>query len=218
MRLTYGFVRNREGEALHLRKGGRTLPAIAITAVAMSCAQESSKAVTPSYDGYTGSLIQLCADQDGDGRIDQWTYLEGTRPLRGEKDSDNDGRIDRWEYFGPQGELVTVGTSSRNDGIEDTWTLVAPIAGEGRVDQSTARDRRIDRHEYYVKNTLVRAELDTNGDGRVDRWDRYEGAILREAQFDTSFSGARPDRRLLYDAQGRFVAAEEMTPSGEKKQ
>lgn len=203
---------------MHLRKGGRTLPAIAIAVAAISCAQEPSKAVTPSYDRFTGRLIQLSADQDGDGRIDQWTYLDGTRPLRGEKDADNDGRIDRWEYFGSQGELVMVGTSSRNDGIEDTWTWVTPIAGEGRVDQSTSRDRRIDRREYYVNEVLVRDELDTNGDGRIDRWDRYEGAVLREAQFDTSFTGARPDRRLTYDAQGRFIAAEEMTPPGEKKQ
>lgn len=192
--------------------------ALGIAVLAGCAAQTQQRRASPSYEDFSGKLIQLTADQNGDGRTDQWTYLDGTRPIRGEADTDGDGRIDRWEYFGPQGELVTVGTSSRNDGIEDTWTLVAPIAGEGRVDQSTARDRRIDRHEYYVKNTLVRAELDTNGDGRVDRWDRYEGAILREAQFDTSFSGARPDRRLLYDAQGRFVAAEEMTPSGEKKQ
>jgi len=162
----------------------------------MSCSQEPPKKVTPSYDGFTGRLIQLSADQDGDGRADQWTYLEGSRPLRGEKDADNDGRIDRWEYFGSQGELVMIGTASRNDGIEDTWTWVAPINGEGRVDQSTARDRRIDRHEYYVNTVMVRDELDTNGDGRVDRWDRYEGEILREAQFDTSFNVGRPDRRL----------------------
>lgn len=194
---------------MHLRTGGRTWLMIALAAAAVSCAAEGpSKTVTPSYDAFTGRLVQLSADQDGDGRVDQWTYLEGTRPLRGEKDADDDGRIDRWEYFGVQGDLIMVGTSSRNDGIEDTWTWVAPINGEGRVDQSTARDRRIDRHEFYVNNTLVRAELDTNGDGRMDRWDRFEGGILREAQFDTSFAGARPDRRLLYDEQGRFVAAE----------
>ena len=201
---------------MHFRECGRALPAIAIAA-AVACAEEP-KRVTPSYDAFTGHLIQLSADQDGDGRVDQWTYLEGTRPLRGEKDADNDGRIDRWEYFGSQGELVMVGSSSRNDGVEDTWTLVAPVNGEGRVDEATARDRRIDRHEFYVNNALVRAELDTNGDGKIDRWDRYESAVLREAQFDTSFTGAGPDRRLVYDPQGRFIAAEAMTPSGGTKQ
>jgi len=162
----------------------------------------------PAYDTFSGHLVQLSADQDRDGRLDQWTYLDGNRVYRGEADADGDGRIDRWEYFDAKSQLVMVGTSSRNDGIEDTWTMVAPTNGEGRVDISVARDRHIDRHEYYVDHALVRVELDTNGDGRVDRWDRYENGVLREVQFDTSFNAARPDRRLLYDAQGRFAGAE----------
>jgi hypothetical protein len=176
--------------------------------LASACADAEQRLVEASYDAYTGRLIQLSADQDGDGRIDQWTYLDGTRPLRGEKDSDADGRIDRWEYFDAQAALVTVGTSSRNDGIEDTWTWVARTNGEGRVDLSTRRDRHIDRHEFYLDTTLARAELDTNADGRIDRWDRYENSVLREVLFDTSFTAARADRRLSYDAQGRFTGAE----------
>ena len=194
---------------MDFRQGGRALPAFFIAATTVCCAvDEAPKSVSPGYDTFSGRLIQLSADQDGDGRVDQWTYLDGTRPLRGEKDADHDGRIDRWEYFGAKGDLVMVGTSSRNDGIEDTWTWVAPIDGEGRVDLATARDRRVDRHEFYVNGAMVRAELDTNGDGRIDRWDRYENAILREAQFDTSFANARPNRRLIYDPQGRYVATE----------
>ena len=179
-----------------------------LAALASACTEGGNRIIEPSYDPYTGRLIQLSADQDGDGRIDQWTYLDGTRPLRGEKDADADGRIDRWEYFDAQAALVTVGTSSRNDGIEDTWTWVARANGEGRVDLSTRRDRHIDRREYYLDTTLARAELDTNADGRIDRWDRYENTVLREVQFDTSFTAARADRRLLYDAQGRFTGAE----------
>jgi hypothetical protein len=180
-----------------------------VIATAGACDQAPQvRDVEPSYDTYTGRLIQLSADQDRDGRIDQWTYLDGTRPLRGEKDGDNDGRIDRWEYFGPQSELVMIGTSSRNDGIEDTWTWVTLANGEGRVDLSSARDRHLDRHEFYLEKTLARVEFDTNADGRVDRWDRYEAGVLREAQFDTSFQATRADRRLRYDPQGHFVAAE----------
>lgn len=179
-----------------------------IAVLGSACAEAENRLVAPSYDSYTGRLIQLSADQDGDGRIDQWSYLDGTRPLRGEKDADADGRVDRWEYFDGQAGLVRVGTSSRNDGIEDTWTWVSRTNGEGRVDLSTTRDRHIDRHEFYVDTTLARAELDTNADGRVDRWDRYETNVLREVQFDTSFTAARADRRLLYDAQGRFSSAE----------
>lgn len=182
---------------------------VVLAMAGMGCsAQTDRTSVTPGYDTYTSRLIQLSADQDGNGRIDQWTYLDGNRPLRGEKDSDEDGRIDRWEYFGPQAELLMVGTSSRNDGIEDTWTQVARANGEGRIDVSVHRDRAIDRHEFYTGETLTRTEIDTNADGRIDRWERYEQGVLREAQFDTSFTATRPDRRLLYDAQGRFTAAE----------
>lgn len=162
----------------------------------------------PSYDRFTARLIQLSADQNGDGRLDQWTYLDGNRPLRGEADTDGDGRIDRWEYFDANAQLVRVGSSSRNDGIEDTWTFVQPREGTSEIDRSRHRDRHVDRREFFKGDALVRAEDDANGDGRADRWERYDGATLREAAFDTSLAAGRPDRRLLYDERGRFVAVE----------
>ncbi len=162
----------------------------------------------PSYDPFTSKLIQLSADTNRDGRLDQWTFLDGNRPMRGEADTDRDGRVDRWEYFNEAAQLVRVGSSSANDGIEDTWTYVQPIDGASRVDRSRSRDRHVDRREYMKGEVLMRAEEDTNADGRIDRWDRYEAGVLREADYDTSFAAARPDRRLRYDAQGKFVAVE----------
>ena len=47
-----------------------------------------------------------------------------------------------------------------------------------------------------------------NADGRVDKWDRYQGEVLREVAFDTTFTSGRPNRRVMYDAGGRFVAVE----------
>lgn len=179
-----------------------------ITVFAGCDAEPRQRRTTPSYEGFSGRLVQLTADQNGDGRADQWTYMDGTRAIRGEADTDDDGRIDRWEYFGPAGELAMVGTSSRADGIEDTWTWTAPINGEGRVDVASSRDRRPDRREYYSGDRLARVELDTNGDGLVDRWDFYADRVLREVRFDTSFAAPRPDRRLLYDAAGQYLAAE----------
>ena len=163
----------------------------------------------PSYDAFSSRLVQLSADQDRDGRLDQWTYLDGNRPLRGEADTDADGRIDRWEYFDANAQLQRVGTSSRNDGVEDMWTYVQAIDGESRVDRSRDRDRRVDRREFFKGDVVTRAEEDTNGDGRLDRWDRYESGVLREASFDTSFASGRPDRRVVYDPQGAFVGVEE---------
>ena len=78
--------------------------------------------------------------------------------MRGEGDTDGDGRIDRWEYFDANAQLVRVGSSSRNDGIEDTWTLVQAKEGTSEIDRSRTRDRHIDRREFFTGEVLVRAE------------------------------------------------------------
>jgi hypothetical protein len=182
----------------------------ALTLEGAACAPAPSRRrAVPSYDDFTRQLVQLSADQNGDGRQDQWTYLEGNRPLRGEADANADGRIDRWEYFDAESALVIVGTSSLDDGIEDTWATVAPLAnGESHIARSRRRDRQRDRHEYFRGPALVRVEEDTNADGRIDRWDRYDGPVLREVAFDTTLSGRSADRRVLYDEQGRFQYVE----------
>jgi hypothetical protein len=178
-------------------------------------ANQPAQSVVPSYDAYTRRLLRLSADQNGDGRIDQWTYLDGNRALRGEADADGDGRIDRWEYFEADGSVSSIGTSSSNDGIEDTWTSTRATAdGEMHVATSTRRDRARDRHAYYKGQTLLRVEEDTNGDGLVDKWDRYDGAVLREVAFDMSFTRGKPDRRALYDSRGRFSGVE-IDPDGD---
>lgn len=180
-----------------------------LTVIAAACGPASDhRAAVASYDNDTRQLVQLSADQNGDGRTDQWSYFSGNRPLRGEADTDADGRIDRWEYFGERAELVRVGTSSLNDGIEDTWAWVVAVDGETRVDRSRRRDRQIGRREYFRGEVMVRAEEDTNADGRADRWDRYEGVTLRQVEFDTTLVSGRPNRRLVYDPSGRFVRVE----------
>jgi hypothetical protein len=187
---------------------------LGVIAVTVACEQDRSRRAVPSYDDFSGRLLQLSADQNGDGRIDQWTYLDGNRPLRGESDLDADGRIDRWEYFDTQAALILVGTSSRGDGVEDTWTRPSPnAAGEVHVSTARLRDRLADRHEYFRGDQLVRAEEDTNGDGRIDKWERFEDGSLREASFDTSFMTGRPDRRVVYDAKGGGVV--EADPDGD---
>jgi len=174
-----------------------------------------ARSVVPSYDDYTRRLLQLSADQNGDGRIDQWTYLDGNRPLRGEADTDADGRIDRWEYFDADGRLSMVGSSSRGDGVEDTWSsTTATAAGETQIARSSRRDRVHDRLEYYKGPALVRTEDDTNEDGLIDKWDRYDGTVLREVAFDMTFSKGRPDRRTAYDARGQFIGVE-VDPDGD---
>ena len=182
---------------------------IAVIAGCVAAPQQQRRAV-PSYDDFTGRLIQLSADQNGDGRIDQWSYVEGSRPIRGEADTDDDGRIDRWEYFDASSALTLIGTSSRGDGVEDTWTSpLSATSAETVIVTSRNRDRALDHREYFRGETLVRTEDDTNGDGRIDTWQRYDGPVLREAAFDTSFERGRADRRVQYDERGRFAYVEE---------
>lgn len=189
--------------------------AIGIALVAGCAAQPEQRRASPSYEVFSGKLIQLTADQNGDGRTDQWTYLDGTRPIRGESDTDGDGRIDRWEYFDIASALTRVGTSSLGDGIEDTWTYPTPSKdGESMIATSRHRDRVFDHREFFRGQALLRTEDDTNGDGRIDKWERYEGSVLREAAFDTSFTRGRADRRVLYDGKGQFTYVEE-DPDGD---
>ena len=188
---------------------------IGLTVFAGCAVEPQQRRAVPSYDDFSGRLIQLTADQNGDGRTDQWTYLDGTRPIRGESDADGDGRIDRWEYFDIASTLMRVGTSSRGDGVEDTWSYPTPSQdGESIVATSRRRDRVFDHREFFRGQALVRIEDDGNGDGRIDKWERYEGSVLREAAFDTSFSRGRADRRALYDDRGRFSHLEE-DPDGD---
>jgi hypothetical protein len=205
------LVCKRGGGALY---GARA--ALAWSVVALSCCAESdARRTVPSYDVFTSRLVQIAADQNADGRLDQWTYLDGSRVFRGEADSDGDGRIDRWEYFGPGAELVKVGSASRNDGIEDMWTYPAAAAGgDVHVARSLQRDGRADRHEYFRGDVLMRVEEDTNADGRIDKWDRYEAGVLREVSFDTGFTSGRADRRVTYDDKGQFAGVE-VDPEGD---
>ena len=123
----------------------------------------------------------------------KWTYLDGNRPLRGEADVDGDGRIDRWEYFDADGKVSTIGSSSRGDGVEDTWTSpVATSAGETHIATSARRDRVRDRHAYYKEQTLLRVEEDTNGDGLINKWDRYEARRCAKSPLISRFQRAVP--------------------------
>ena len=95
----------------------RIAGAVSLTGLLAACGDDRPlPRAVPSYDSFTSRLVQVGADQNGDGRLDQWTYLDGPRTLRGEADADGDGRIDRWEYFDAASVLVSVGASSRNDG------------------------------------------------------------------------------------------------------
>ena len=178
-------------------------PAI-LFALAATCAcsnpeaarlRETTKA---TYDKTTGKLKELTYDANKNGRIDTWTEMDGSRPVRSRLDKNEDGKIDRWEYYDANGALLKVGFSRKDDGKPDAWAYAGP---DGRVERieisSVADEKKIDRWEHYTQAGLASVEEDTNGDGVADKWETYEGATLKSAAFDENGDG-KPDRRLTY--------------------
>jgi uncharacterized protein (DUF2141 family) len=172
-----------------------------LTTACDSASDDAKKRITPEYDSKTGKLQLLKYDSDGDGRIDTWSYMDGSRVVRVEIDKDEDGKIDRWEYYGLDQKLEKVGFSRENDGKEDAWSFADPDGTVARIEVSTHRDGRVNRIEHYKAGALVSTEEDTDGDGKMDKWETYEGDRLITLAFDTRHRGT-PDRRLTYGADG----------------
>jgi hypothetical protein len=191
---------------------------LCVLALGVSCRSQNSKNLEAVYDKVTGKLQLLKSDSDGDGKVDTWSYMDGTRVLRIEIDMDEDGKIDRWEYYDAEERLEKTGASRANDGKEDAWSYTGSDGEISRIDVSTRRDGKITRTEHYRNRLIVDAQEDTDEDGGPDRWETYEGGRLTSVAFDTMHRGT-PDRRLIYGADGstfleidpvgdgRFVAA-----------
>jgi hypothetical protein len=190
-----------------------SVPALACLTLACAACSNPEKAriketTRPTYDKATGRLTQLTYDANRNGRIDTWTDMDGTRPLRSRVDLDEDGKIDRWEYYDERGALAKVGFSRKHDAAApDAWAFSGSDGGIARVESSsTADENRIDRRETYENGVMVRVEADTNADGRPDQWETYEAGALKTAALDENGDGA-PDRRLTY-AGGALVLIE----------
>jgi hypothetical protein len=206
------------------RSGGLVVGAIVLfdLIVGVGCisrrAEEPKKRIEPVYDQATGKLKQLQYDSDGDGRIDTWCFMDGSRVVRIEVDENEDGKIDRWEHYDVLGHLEKTGFSRSGDGFEDAWSYSNSDGSIDRVEISTKHDSRVTRIERYRNGVLASAEEDTDGDGKVDRWETYDGDRLTSVAYDTRHLGV-PDRRIVYDpdhgarvevaekGDGRFVAA-----------
>ena len=172
-----------------------------LSAAACSRTSDAARRITPEYDKKTGKLTLLKYDSNGNGTVDTWSYMDGSRVVRIEIDKDEDGTIDRWEHYGSDQQLVKVGFSRAGDGKEDAWSYFAADGSVERIEISTKRDGKITRIERYLKGALASAEEDTDGDGTIDKWETYDGARLASVAFDTQHRGG-PDRRLRYGADG----------------
>ena len=111
-----------------------------------SASKQTTKA---TYDQNTGRLKELTYDANKNGRIDTWTDMDGTRPLRARIDRNEDGKLDRWEYDDDKGQLVKVGFSRSDDGKPDAWAFSGPMARSCRSNLVGEDENKIDRWERY---------------------------------------------------------------------
>jgi hypothetical protein len=145
--------------------------------------------IVVQYDDKTGRMKKVDMDQDKNGRFDTWSYWDATRLIKIEIDKDEDGRIERWEYFDEQRKLTKIGSSSRDDAIEDTWTYPDDKGFLARVETDTDRDGTIDKRETFVPSA-----------GNA-------GRILSMVELGLDKAG-RPSQRLYYGPDGTFDRAE----------
>lgn len=180
--------------------------AYALLAFHLSCSSSADKAgISATYDTNTGKLTELAYDSNHNGKIDTWTEMNGNRAIRTRIDRNEDGKIDRWEYYDDRSKLVKVGFSRSDTGKPDAWAFAGDDGKTRRIEISSSGDeKKIDRREYYLGETIASAEEDTNHDGTVDKWESYDAGVLKTVSFDENGDG-KPDRRLSY-ADGVLIA------------
>ena len=168
--------------------------AAAAAATAIGCSDPEQARIKdttrPTYDKTTGKLTQLTYDANKNGRIDTWTDMDGSRPVRSRIDSDEDGTIDRWEYYDEKGMLTKVGFSSRRNGHVDSWAFSGADGKISRMEiSSTGNEQKIDRWEFYQDGVLASVAMDENGDGKPDRKLTYANGTLAIIESDPDAAG-----------------------------
>jgi hypothetical protein len=144
---------------------------------------------TPVVGGASAEWYTVEVDRDQDGRFETLLHLNQARLLRIDVDQDQDGRIDRWEHYDAASRMVRVGSSSRDDQVEDTWTYPDEGGFLSRVESDRDRDGRVDNREIFLPGP--------GADGRV----------LSIVEIDFNSSGT-PGRRLYYRPDGTFERVE----------
>ena len=82
-------------------------------------------------------FTELSYDVEGNGSIDRWIYLDGSRVVRLEVDEDGDEAIDRWEDDDAHERRTEVALSAEHDGRQDTWQFYGADGQLERIDTAT---------------------------------------------------------------------------------
>ena len=182
---------------------------VASIALASGCSQAGSDGqvsdrLRPEYD-QQGKLSRLSYDRDGNGKVDTWGYMNGSRVVRIEVDEDGDGAVDRWEYYAAAGAARGAETSTGGEtalaGVESSARTLE------RIERAMRHDGKVSRKEFFEAGRLSRTEEDTDGDGRPDKWETYRSGSLAMMELDTDGHG-QPTRRLIYRADGSVEGVE----------
>jgi hypothetical protein len=142
------------------------------------------------YDPKTGRLQRIDGDTDKNGRFESFSYWDATRLIRVEIDRDEDGKIDRWEHYDEHKKMIRVGSSSRDDAIEDTWAYPDASGFLARVETDADRDGVIDKREFFAQKP----------GSATDR-------VLTSVELEFDKAG-NPGRRLHYRTDGSFEKSE----------
>jgi hypothetical protein len=145
---------------------------------------------TAKYDPTTGKLKRIDTDLDKNGKMETFSYWDGARVIRIEIDKDEDGKVDRWEYYNEQNKIHKIGSSSKDDEVQDTWTYPDERGFLGRVETDTDRDGVVDKREFFVPR-----------EGSPD------ARVLSIVELDLDKAG-NPARRLRYGPDGSFRTSE----------
>ncbi len=152
------------------------------------------KEAVAKYDPKTGRLKRVDADTNKNGRIETFSYWDATRVIRIEIDRDEDGKIDRWEHYDEQNKMSRVGSSSKDDEVEDTWTYPDGSGFLAKVETDSDRDGIVDKRETYVQAASAAG-----------------GRVLSIVELGLDPAG-NPARRLYYRPDGSFDRTETLRP------
>ena len=104
------------------------------------------------------------ADKNGDGKVDQWTYLASGKTIRTARDTNGDGKPDRYSLFIKGRNLVLRETDANFDGKIDQRAL-ASWDGNKKITAGGIPPRSIPNPGY---DNLWK-DVDNDFDGKIDQ-------------------------------------------------